>query len=229
MAPLVTCIIPVFDGERFLAEAVESVLAQSWTEIEVLVVDDASTDSTPEIADAFGEPVRRIRLAENRGPAAARNRGLDKARGDFVAFLDADDRWLPAKLERQMARMPDLDLCFTAYQNFWEAELADEAEAYRDHALSRPMRTFCISTLLTRPAEFARTGRFDESRRFGENMPLFMAAHRMGLRVEVMSDVLAERRFHGGSLTREDPQRNRLDFLDILKDWRDGKRDGEPS
>jgi glycosyltransferase involved in cell wall biosynthesis len=225
MSALVTCIIPAFNGERFLAQAVESVLAQSWPAVEVLVIDDASTDATPEIADAFGDPVRRIRLPENRGPAAARNRGLDEARGGWVAFLDADDRWLPRKLERQMERMPDLDLCFTAYQNFWEDELADEAEAYRDHALSRPMRTFCISTLLARPDAFARTGRFDESRRFGENMPVFMAAHRMGLRVEVLPEVLAERRFHGDSLTREDPRRNRLDFLDILKDWRDGKRD----
>ncbi len=98
----VSVVVPAFQAERWLAEAVESALGQTRPPAEILVVDDGSTDATAEVAGGFGHPVRVIRQ-ENRGVAAARNRGLAEARGRWVAFLDADDAWEAGKLEAQVA------------------------------------------------------------------------------------------------------------------------------
>lgn len=99
-------IIPVHNGERYVRDAIDSVLGQTYRPIECIVVDDGSTDGTPEIVATFGTKVDYIRQ-ENLGVAHARNRGADVARGDVLAFLDADDLWLPAKAEKQMALLEE--------------------------------------------------------------------------------------------------------------------------
>ena len=100
-APVVSCIIPVLDGERYLGAALESVLTQTYGAVEVIVADDGSTDGTRAVASAFGSRVRYLHQA-NAGHAAARNLGLAAAGGAFVAFLDADDLWHADKLARQI-------------------------------------------------------------------------------------------------------------------------------
>jgi glycosyltransferase involved in cell wall biosynthesis len=102
VTPSVSVIVPVFNGERFLAEAIASAVGQTFEDLEVIVVDDGSTDATPAIIAGFGDRIRWARQA-NEGVAAARNRGHAMARGRYVAFLDADDVWLPEKIERQVA------------------------------------------------------------------------------------------------------------------------------
>lgn len=98
---LVSAVIPAYNAAPFLREAIESVLAQSYPSMECIVVDDGSTDWTAEIARGFGDRVRLI-TQDNSGVSAARNRGVAEARGDLVAFLDADDRWVSTKIERQV-------------------------------------------------------------------------------------------------------------------------------
>ncbi len=98
--PKVSVVIPAYNAEQFIREALDSVLAQTYRDFEVLVVDDGSTDSTREIVASYGEPVRCIEQA-NAGPSAARNRGVREARGELIAFLDADDLWMPEKLAEQ--------------------------------------------------------------------------------------------------------------------------------
>src|SRR5438067_9612199 len=95
----VSAVIPVHNGENFLAQAVESVLDQTRPVLEVVVVDDGSTDGTAAVAQGFGAPVRHIPQAQS-GVSAARNRGVREARGNLVAFLDHDDEWREDKLER---------------------------------------------------------------------------------------------------------------------------------
>src|SRR5436190_9496549 len=95
---LISCIVPVFNGDRYLAETLDSILAQTHRPIEIIVVDDGSTDGTSAIAAEYGEKIRYIRQ-ENSGVASARNLGLQSARGDFIAFLDADDLWHAGKLQ----------------------------------------------------------------------------------------------------------------------------------
>lgn len=100
--PLVSIIIPTYNRAGFIPAAVESVFAQTYKNVEIVVVDDGSTDDTPSKLEEYGGRIRVVRQA-NRGPAAARNRGIKVAGGEIIAFLDSDDLWLPSKLERQVA------------------------------------------------------------------------------------------------------------------------------
>ena len=111
----VSCIVAVYNGERYLGEALDSILTQTFRPAEIIVVDEGSTDGTASVAHHYGEQLRYV-WQPNAGPAAARNLGLGLVQGEFVAFLDADDLWHADKLAQQMARFrarPELDLCVT--------------------------------------------------------------------------------------------------------------------
>jgi glycosyltransferase involved in cell wall biosynthesis len=115
-------IIPTFNCAAYLPEAIESGLAQTWPSREIVVVDDGSTDDTPDILRGYGERIRWVRQ-ENRGIGGARNTGIRAAKGDLIAFLDADDVWLPRKLELQVL---GLERCPEAALTFTESDLFDE-------------------------------------------------------------------------------------------------------
>lgn len=118
--PLVSVVIPAYNGADYIGETIASILAQDWRPLEVLVVDDGSTDRTAEIARSFGEPVRCLRQ-ENAGTAAARNRAVAESRGEFIALLDQDDLWMPHKLARQIPRFaedPRIGLVFAGIEFF---------------------------------------------------------------------------------------------------------------
>lgn len=115
--PQVSVVIPTYNCSAYLAEAVESVLAQTFRDFEVLVIDDGSTDDTAAVMRRYGPPVRYIRQS-NRGVAVARNHGIEQSRGRYVAFLDADDTWLPHKLERQLAALAEQPACRACYSAF---------------------------------------------------------------------------------------------------------------
>src|SRR4051812_34634741 len=97
--PLISIVIPVYNGEAFMEQAIESALGQTWPRTEVVVVDDGSSDQSAEIAASY--PVKLVKQG-NEGVAAARNRGVDEAEGDLLSFLDQDDMIRPEKLERQL-------------------------------------------------------------------------------------------------------------------------------
>jgi glycosyltransferase involved in cell wall biosynthesis len=116
--PTISVVIPCYNAAPFLCETLDSVFNQTYPVLEVLVIDDGSTDGSGQIADSYGPPVRVIRQ-KNQGESVARNRGMDEARGDWIALLDADDRWVPYKLERQMDALrqaPDDVVC--VYSDF---------------------------------------------------------------------------------------------------------------
>jgi glycosyltransferase involved in cell wall biosynthesis len=119
----VSVIIPCYNYGRFLGEAIASVRRQTVEDLEIIVVDDGSTDETPEVLAGIRDPRLRSLRTVNGGISAARNAGLDRASGEYLAFLDADDRWLPTKLERQLAMMdgePGLGMVFTNFSRFDE-------------------------------------------------------------------------------------------------------------
>lgn len=101
--PRVSVIIPAFNAEEYVEEALRSVLAQTYDDWEIVVCDDCSTDSTPELVRRFGDKVRLLRTDTNSGPAVARNLAIAHSSGELLAFLDADDYWLPTYLERQVS------------------------------------------------------------------------------------------------------------------------------
>ena len=114
--PTVSVIIPTYNSARYVTAAVESVLAQTYKDFEILVIDDGSTDETELVMDKYQAPVRYLRQT-NGGVSVARNHGIAESRGHYVAFLDADDVWLPHKLERQLTSLqehPECRACYTA-------------------------------------------------------------------------------------------------------------------
>jgi glycosyltransferase involved in cell wall biosynthesis len=138
--PLVSVIIPTYNRAGMIAMAVSSVLAQTYRGIEVIVVDDGSIDDTPAVLNDFGARIRVIRQS-NAGPSVARNRGAGEARGEYLAFLDSDDEWLPEKIERQVRLMecagPDVCCCVT------NCELEDSS--------GRPTTSFELAGLAAAP------------------------------------------------------------------------------
>ncbi len=229
---LVSCVVPVFNGERYLREALDSILAQTYRPLEVVVADDGSTDSTVEIVAGYADAVRYVRQ-DNAGAPAARNLGLDNGRGDFIAFLDADDVWHPEKLARQMARFdarPDLDLCVTHLQAFWIAELKEEAARFRDHPLSGPLPGYSTVTLLARRALFERVGRFNVALSVGDPMEWFLRAAHEGAVMELLPETLVYRRMHQRNLSWDVDETRRMttamqaSVLRVVKESLDRRR-----
>lgn len=227
--PLVSCVVPVFNGERYLAEAVRSILEQTCRPVELVVVDDGSTDGTPAVVASFDADIQYVRQ-DNAGPVAARNRGLREAHGDFVAFLDADDLWHPEKLSRQLARFrarPELAYSVTLVQNFWEGDLREEGDGMRDHRRGQPVPGYVSSTLLVARDWMDATGGFDGSLVHGDSADWFSRVDAMGGVGELLREVLTFRRIHRDSFSRRFAGPSRDEFLHLLKRRLDRERAGQ--
>jgi len=228
--PLVSCVIPVFNGERFLAEAIKSILGQTYNNLEVIVVDDGSTDSTAEVVASFGDAVIYVRQ-ENAGPSTARNRGIQEAHGEFIAFLDADDVWHEEKLEKQLARFrerPELAYTVTFIQNFWEEEVREEAIRFKDHPRSRPVPGYTTQTLVVRREWLDKTGGLDASMAHGDAANWFQRADAAGAVSEVLQEVLTRRRLHLQNRSRVRAENSKEAFLQVLKERLDRQRGSPP-
>jgi glycosyltransferase involved in cell wall biosynthesis len=220
--PTVSCVIPVRDAEAFLGEALDSVLAQTRPPQEVIVVDDSSSDRSARIAEAYGAPVR-VLAGRHRGPAAARQQGIEAATGDLLSFLDADDTWLPEKQERQLERLaarPDLEMSLCQCEMFWEDGLGDEEERYR--AIGRHRGAYLFQTMLVWRSVFDRIGPLDPARIYGDNVDWLARAADAGVVTEVLDEVLVSRRMHAGSLTHVDPSLE--SYVDVVKAHLDRRR-----
>jgi len=218
VVPLLSVIIPVYNGERYLAEALESVLAQGDPALEVLVVDDGSTDGTEAVARSFGAPVRHIAQAQA-GAGAARNRGATLAQGALLAFLDADDRWRPGKLARQRATFaadPDLQIVFGHVRPFICPTLPEEKKA-RLHGPPEPLPGFHPGTMMIRREAFFHAGPFDTQWQAGEFIDWYARAVERGLKMHMLPEVVMERRLHDTNQGVYGRDHYRRDYLRILR------------
>jgi len=217
--PLISCIVRVFNGELYLAEALDSILAQTYRPLEVIVVDDGSTDGTAKLAGSYGEQVCYL-WQSNAGPATACNLGLRAARGDFMAFLDADDVWHVDKLTRQLERFqsrPELDLSVTHIQNFWVPELVEEAEKFRHHRIAEPLPGYSTVTLLARRNLFETVGHFNPTLQHSSDSDWFLRAAKYGAVTELLPDVLVYRRLHRTNRSRILAAANRDEYLELVR------------
>ena len=240
MGKLVTAVIPAFNYARFLPRAIESVLSQTYREIECIVVDDGSTDNTSEVLARYQTRVRAI-AQNNRGLSAARNTGIHAAAGEFIAFLDADDLWLPAKIAEQLA-------AFQAQPNLGAigcgAELVDAAGVhirFLDYAQRHPvlheswnqvsqfravaLRQFWVSAsgsgALIPKRTFEDVGVFDETLRAAEDWDMWL---RIAAKYPIFNvdDVLVRIFQHGSSSFRnaDKMERNQWSVYGAaLRDW----------
>lgn len=211
----VSVIIPTYNNGPWLARTVDSVLAQTRPAHEIIVVDDVSTDDTPAtlaaLAPRCAGRLISIRQDSNRGPAAARNAGIARATGELVAFLDGDDAWLPAMIERQTAEFaahPELGLCYSSLTDC-DAELTPTRppRAYRRRRSERVFDELYLtafvmptSTVFVRRRIFAEVGAFSETLYKAEDYECWL---RIAMRhpVSCLDEPLALRRHHGRALT----------------------------
>ena len=205
--PSVSVIIPTYNRADFLAEAVDSVLGQTWKDLEVIVVDDGSTDESQEILRRYGDRVRFF-YQENEGPSSARNLGASRARGQFLAFLDSDDVWEPNKLDAQMAFLrshPDVRMvCCGGYvlgkSRRRRTPIARDLSG--DLFLRLYLRSFINTSSVVLAREcFFEVGPFDPMMRTAEDYDFWLrVAHRF--RIGYLKAPLVGIRKHSDELSR---------------------------
>lgn len=223
---LINCVIPVYNGEKYLSRAIESILGQTYRPVEIIVVDDGSIDNTSEVAKRYPLPVH-YHYQTHSGPAAARNRGIELAQGSLFAFLDADDLWVENKLKLQLAALsaqPDLDMVFGQAQQFHSPEL-DESEKAKLHGHGEIMPGG-VGTLLIKREAFYRVGLFETTWKVGEFIDWYARATEKGLKSRMLPEVLLKRRLHTTNMGIR--ERNaRADYVRIAKAALDRRRKGE--
>jgi glycosyltransferase involved in cell wall biosynthesis len=189
----VAAIVPLFNGGRYIREAVGSILAQQPRPSEIVVVDDGSTDGGGELL--AGHPEIRIVCQANAGEAAARNRGIRETAAPLIAFLDQDDLWLPRKLALQVRCLeadPEIDIVFAQHRLMVE----DGATWFRQDALGRVLTAELPGTMIVRRSAFARIGHYREEIRLGSDVDWILRARDAGLGCHLVEEVLLLRRMH---------------------------------
>ena len=222
--PLISVMIGVYNAEGYLAEAIDSVFAQTYRPLELIVVDDGSTDGSADVARGYGEALTYIHQ-DRQGNGGARNTAVGAAKGDFFAFLDADDRFTPNKLDLQMAALeadPELDLVFGHVAEFVSPELDDEVRArLRTPEPNAPWAA--PNLMLIRRDSFMRAGLFSTDLRVGVTVDWYARAMEQGLRKVVLPDVVLERRIHtSNNGIRERDSRSQ--YIHVLKASMDRRR-----
>lgn len=214
--PTVSAVIPVYNSSEFVADAIESVYAQTVRPTEVIVVDDGSTDDTPQVLSQFeGRPGFILIRRPNQGEASARNAGVERATGEYIAFLDHDDLWRPQKLERQLAQFdPAWGMSFTAYEHTTvpRSELVAYEKWDTDPlAVLRLLEGFPVlrtcSTWLFRSDALRRVGPFETVLPFGTDWLMGLRFATAGNKIGYLPEPLTMYRWHGTNLSRNDDGR----------------------
>ena len=220
-------IVPVYNAEPYLAACLESIVAQTPAPDEVLVIDDGSSDGSVDIARRFAadHPTLRSVAEEHAGGAAALNRGLGLAKGELLAFLDADDLWLAGKSELQLAALmahPEVEMVFGLTEVFISPELTPEEQA-RLVCPEGPQLFRATGSIMLRTAAARRLGLFDMTLRTGWFLDWHMRAVDLGMRELVLPELVLRRRLHTTNLgLREKDARG--DYLRLLKRGLDRRR-----
>lgn len=210
---LISVIIPVYNGEKYIAAALESIFNQTYQSFEVIVVDDGSSDQTQHVVEQF-KAVRHCRQA-NEGVSSALNKGIALAQGNFFAFLDADDVWSAHKLELQMqvfSAHEEMDIVFTHLQQMLSPELSQQVIGNFQTVQAGYHR----GTMLIKREAFFSVGRFDQQLKMGEFIDWYLKARALHLKVHMLPDILMQRRIHGTNMGIVQ-RNNRTDYLKAAK------------
>jgi glycosyltransferase involved in cell wall biosynthesis len=232
--PLVSVIMPVYNGAKFLAEAVTSIRQQSYHPLEIVIVDDGSTDETAEIVKGLGKDIRYA-YQRNSGPAAARNKGLEMARGEIITFLDVDDLWPPDKLRIQVTRLwppdklriqvtrlvndPNLDVVLGRIQLI----KLPGAPEFQMQGPNNTQVNVHLGSGAFRKSVFDKVGVFDETLRYSEDHDWFLRAREQGISMTIVEQVTLHYRLHGNNMT-QDKNAKGFQLTQVLKKSLDRRR-----
>jgi len=199
---LISIVIPVFNGAKFISKALDSVFNQNYTSIEVIVVDDGSTDTSNKIIKSYDVTYFR---QNNLGVASARNRGIELAKGEFIAFLDQDDIWLPDKLRKQINHLQNhQNIGYVISKQMLYLEDGLERPAWlKKELLDTPLVGYLPSTLMVRKEVFNTIGMFDSTYIQGSDTDWFFRAYEKNIGMEIINDVLVLRTIHSSNSSHE--------------------------
>jgi len=212
MNPLITVIIPTYNGARFLGEAIESIRANHYDPLEILVIDDASSDATIELARKWIGAANVQSHAHSGRPAVGRNRGIQLARGEVIAFLDQDDVWTVDKLARQL-------VCFAArpaLQVIWgHTQRLQENPDGSFAPFGAPLDYRLVSSALFRKTVFEQVGEFDaELRYLGDDLDWYLRACNANIPMDMLDTVTLYWRFHAANTSHTAEIRNHAQGYD---------------
>jgi glycosyltransferase involved in cell wall biosynthesis len=213
---LISVIIPVYNGERFLSEAVASIRKQDVHSLEIIIVDDGSTDGTASLIPSLGSGIRYT-YQPNQGVAVARNHGLTLAKGEITAFLDADDLWPDTKLAQQLPvllNQIEIEIVMGKVQRLWQVE--GSANPAQWEARIPPWTELLLGCGLFRRSVFERIGNFDPMLRIGEDTDWFLRARMAGVSTVDLDEITLLYRRHEESLTAR-IDHNKTTIFPILK------------
>lgn len=216
--PAVSVIMPVFNTEKYVAEAIESVFSQTFRDLELICIDDGSSDRSVEVIKSFGDRVLLLQNEQNCGIGKSRNRGMAVAKGRFIAFIDADDIWRPEKLEKQLKQFEkdsSLSVCFSMMQCFLSPELPEEIRKIR-FCPTEPTPGYIAGTVILTREVMERVGAFNEQLRIGEFIDWYTKAQDAGFKSAKLDDVLYLRRIHETN-TGVNERPSRLDYLKVAR------------
>jgi glycosyltransferase involved in cell wall biosynthesis len=219
---LVSVIIPVFNGGRFLNKAIESVLNQTYKNFEIIVVDDGSNDNSAEIAKSYCDVIYKYQ--ENGGVASARNNALSKVKGDFIAFLDADDFYPKDKLEIQVNHLKDnenTDCCIGHVYNFIEPGYYISTKDL-DHFSNK--EKIALPTLVAKKYVFDQVGHFNINYISCSDFEWITRAIELKIKIDILPDLLLNRRIHDTNLSITRKKKNFEMRFRIIKESLDRKR-----
>ncbi len=211
---LVSVIIPVYNGEKFVLDALQTIYDQKYKPLEIIIVDDGSTDKTAEKVPTTDKNIKYI-YQENAGPSSARNKGLTMAKGEFVVFLDIDDLWMKDRLKKYVSFLlehSEIDVVMGQIQCFC---LSDNKEGKYEKYLE-PFVSFNIGAALFRKSVFKKVGIFDEKLRFGEDTDWFMRAREKNIGIKVFQEISLLHRFHESNMTKGKNMKE-LNVFKVLK------------
>lgn len=218
-------IIAAYNADPYLADSIASVLDQSQPPHEVIVVANAPSNRTPTILDSFGARII-ARIRARKGAAAALNEGVSLATGDLLAFQDADDLWLPDKIDRQLealASLPEVEAVFGHIRQFVSPDVPEERRAQLMPPREVMPGVSKITMVISRAA-FARVGSFDETKESVEFVDWYSRALGVGLRSHMLPEVVALRRLHLANNGRVDTLNRDRENLASLKSMLDVRR-----
>lgn len=223
---LISVIMPVFNTEKYVKEAIESVFSQNYKKIELICINDGSTDSSLSILESFGDKIILINIKDNCGASEARNKGIRVAKGKFLAFLDADDIWVNNKLEVQMNQFninPNLDISFSYMKCFISPDLSEEVKDKR-YCPQVSIPGHIPSTAVVKRTSFEKVGYLDTRFKNIEFIDWINKAKEIGLKIETVNDILVSRRIHDTNVGVIDRDNSRSDYLKMIRESIDRKR-----
>jgi glycosyltransferase involved in cell wall biosynthesis len=209
-APLISVVLPTFNREKYLPRAIKSVLNQTYKNLELIIVDDGSTDNTEEIVKGCSDKrIRYYKQELNKGGSAARNVGIKLAKGELISFQDSDDEWLPEKLERQVKKFSevgdDVGVIYCGYETVFERTNEVISKSIPDEKGNVYKRMFigCITgalTVIARASCFEKAGLFDERMQSCHDWDLWIRVARY-YKFDYVPEILAKAYIHGKQLS----------------------------